>query len=149
VTDLPGQGLRALVVDDDPAIRELLRIVLELDGWQVLEAADGQEALDVAALERPHGVILDLMMPVMDGFTALGELRRTDHGARMAVIVLTARSGPSDIRRGTRLGADLYVTKPFDPSHVVEQLAFHALRRNPQVRAAGGDGPPPAAGPRA
>ncbi len=143
MTDLPGQGLRALVVDDDPSIRELLRVVLELDGWEVLEASDGQQALEVAAAERPHGVVLDLMMPVLDGFSALAELRRTEPGRQMAVIVLTARSGPSDIRRGTRLGADLYVTKPFDPSHVVEQLAFHALRRNPDARS----GPAAAAAP--
>lgn len=134
MAELSGDGLRALVVDDDPPIRHLLRTVLELEGWTVLEAADGAEALAVAEAERPHGVVLDVMMPVKDGFDVLSELRQTEAGRRMAIVMLTAKSRPSDILRGTRLGADLYLTKPFDPNHVVERLAFHALRRNPGAR---------------
>ncbi|HLT16183.1 MAG TPA: response regulator [Acidimicrobiales bacterium] len=135
MTEPPGAGLRALVVDDEPPIRALMRTVLELDGWEVLEAEDGAQALALAKAERPHGVVLDVMMPVKDGFDVLAELRRTEHGRAMAVVMLTARSRPSDILRGTRLGADLYVTKPFDPDHVAEQLAFHAHRRSPGARA--------------
>lgn len=129
-----GTGLRALVVDDDPPIRELLRSVLELDGWEVIEAEDGDQALALARAERPHGVVLDVMMPGRDGFEVLGELRRTEHGRAMAIIMLTAKTRPTDILRGTRLGADLYVTKPFDPDHVAQQLAFHSLRRSPGAR---------------
>jgi DNA-binding response OmpR family regulator len=130
-----GEGLRALVVDDDPPIRELLRTVLELDGWEVHEAEDGVQALALARAERPHGVVLDVMMPGKDGFDVLAELRQTEHGRAMAIIMLTAKTRPSDILRGTRLGADLYVTKPFDPDHVAERLVFHALRRSPGARA--------------
>ena len=72
-------------------------------------------------------------MPVKDGFDVLAELRQTEHGRRMAVVMLTARTGPSDILRGSRLGADHYITKPFDPAHVAERLAFHSLRRNPRA----------------
>ena len=129
-----GEGLRALVVDDDPPLRELLRAVLELDGWEVHEAEDGVQALALARAERPHGVVLDVMMPGKDGFDVLGELRQTEHGRAMAIIMLTAKTRPSDILRGTRLGADLYVTKPFDPDHVAERLVFHALRRSPGAR---------------
>jgi DNA-binding response OmpR family regulator len=129
-----GEGLRALVVDDDPPIRELLRTVLELDGWEVHEAEDGMQALALARAERPHGVVLDVMMPGKDGFEVLAELRQTEHGRAMAIIMLTAKTRPSDILRGTRLGADLYVTKPFDPDHVAERLVFHALRRSPGAR---------------
>jgi DNA-binding response OmpR family regulator len=129
-----GQGLRALVVDDDPPIRVLLRTVLELEGWDVHEAEDGIQALALAKAERPHGVVLDVMMPGKDGFEVLAELRQTEYGRAMAIVMLTAKTRPSDILRGTRLGADLYVTKPFDPNHVAERLAFHALRRSPGAR---------------
>lgn len=134
-----GEGLRALVVDDDPPIRALLRTVLELDGWEVHEAEDGGQALALARAERPHGVVLDVMMPGRDGFDVLGQLRQTEHGRAMAIIMLTAKTRPSDILRGTRLGADLYVTKPFDPDHVAERLVFHALRRSPGARSGGDD----------
>jgi DNA-binding response OmpR family regulator len=126
-----GQGLRALVVDDDPPIRVLLRTVLELEGWDVHEAEDGIQALALAKAERPHGVVLDVMMPGKDGFEVLAELRQTEHGRAMAIVMLTAKTRPSDMLRGTRLGADLYITKPFEPNHVAERLAFHALRRSP------------------
>lgn len=132
--DRAGEGLRALVVDDDQPIRDVMRTVLELDGWEVHEAEDGVQALALAKAERPHGVILDVMMPGKDGFDVLAELRQTEQGRAMAIVMLTAKTRPSDILRGTRLGADLYVTKPFDPNHVAERLAFHALRRSPGAR---------------
>ncbi len=134
MADLSGCGLRALVVDDEERIRRLLRTVLELEGWEVLEAEDGGQALALARAERPHGIVLDVMMPVRDGFEVLAELRQTEHGRQIAVVLLTAKSGADDILRGTRLGADHYLTKPFDPGDVVERLAFHALRRNPGAR---------------
>jgi DNA-binding response OmpR family regulator len=139
-----GEGLRALVVDDDQPIRHMVRTVLELDGWEVEEAEDGGQALVLARAERPHAVVLDVMMPVKDGFDVLAELRQSEWGRRIAVVMLTAKTDPSDILRGTRLGADLYMTKPFDPAEVAEQLAFHALRRNPGARTAGGEALPPA-----
>ena len=132
-----GTGLRALVVDDEQSIRDLMRTVLELEGWEVHEAEDGPQALALARAERPHGIVLDVMMPGVDGFDVLGALRKTEHGRAMAIIMLTAKTRPTDILRGTRLGADLYVTKPFDPNHVAEQLAFHALRRSPGARTEG------------
>jgi DNA-binding response OmpR family regulator len=131
-----GVGLRALVVDDDRGIRTLLRTVLELEGWEVTEAGEGELALLRAASVRPHGVVLDVMLPGRDGFSILGELRQSRHGRALAVVMLTARSQPADVLRGTRLGADQYLTKPCDPDEVAERLAFHALRRHPEVRAA-------------
>src|SRR3546814_12462267 len=74
------------------------------------------------------------MMPGIDGFDVLAELRGTDHGRSTAVVMLTAKTRQADILRGTRLGADLYLTKPFDPEHVAKHLAFHALRRHPGAR---------------
>ena len=137
MAELSGDGLRALVVDDDAPIRNMLRVVLELEGWAVLEAEDGGQALAVAQAERPHGIVLDVMMPVKDGFEVLSELRQTEHGRQMAIVMLTAKTARSDILRGTRLGADQYFTKPFDPGEVMERLAFHALRRNPGARTEG------------
>lgn len=131
-----GAGLRALVVDDDRGIRALLRTVLELEGWHVTEADDGEVALLRAASARPHAVVLDVMLPGRDGFGVLGELRQSRHGRELAVVMLTAKSQPADLLRGTRLGADQYLTKPCDPDEVAERLAFHALRRHPEVRAA-------------
>ena len=134
MAELSGDGLRALVVDDDEPIRHMLRTVLELEGWTVIEAEDGGQALALAKAERPHGIVLDVMMPVKDGFEVLSELRQTEHGRQMAIVMLTAKAAPSDILRGTRLGADHYITKPFDPGDVLDRLAFHALRRNPGAR---------------
>ena len=134
MSELSGAGLRVLVVDDDAPIRLLLRSVLELEGWEVLEAEDGEQALALAKAELPHAVVLDVMMPGKDGFEVLAELRSTEHGRAMAIVMLTAKTRQADILRGTRLGADLYLTKPFDPDHVATHLAFHALRRNPGAR---------------
>lgn len=131
----PGAGLRALVVDDEPSIRLLIRTVLELEGWEVLEAGDGEIALLAAAAERPHAVVLDVMLPGRDGFSVLAELRQSPHGRDLAVVMLTAKAQPADVLRGTRLGADQYLTKPCDPDLVAERLAFHALRRHPEARA--------------
>src|SRR3546814_10307710 len=124
MSELSGAGLRALVVDDDAPIRNLLRTVLELEGWEVLEAEDGDQALALAKAERPHAIVLDVMMPGIDGFDVLAELRGTDHGRSTAVVMLTAKTRQADILRGPRLGADLYLTQPFAPEHVAKHLAL-------------------------
>ena len=123
------------MVDDEPAIRLLIRTVLELDGWEVLEADDGEMALLLAASEAPHAMVLDVMLPARDGFSVLAELRQSTHGRNIAVVMLTAKTQPADILRGTRLGADQYITKPCDPDEVAERLVHHALRRHPEARA--------------
>ncbi len=130
-----GEGLRALVVDDDRAVRVLLRAVLELEGWDVVEAADGEMALLQVAAERPHAVVLDVMLPGRDGFAVLSELRQGEVGRDLAIVMLTAKDAPADLLRGSRLGADQYLTKPCDPDEVADRLAFHALRRHPTARA--------------
>jgi two-component system, OmpR family, alkaline phosphatase synthesis response regulator PhoP len=135
VTDLPGTGLCALVIDDEDSVRNLVRTTLELDGWRVLEAPDGDTGLEVAEAEAPNGIVLDVMMPGKDGFAVLTELRQRPIGRTAAVVMLTARAQPSDIYRGTRLGADLYLTKPFEPEELSERLLFHTLRRDPAARA--------------
>lgn len=133
--DRSGAGLTALVVDDDRSIRLMLCTVLDLEGWEVLEAGDGEMALLTASARRPEAMILDVMLPGRDGFGVLAELRQSHYGRNIAVVMLTAKTQPSDVLRGTRLGADQYLTKPCDPDEVVDRLAFHALRRHPEARA--------------
>jgi two-component system OmpR family response regulator len=130
----PGQGLTALVVDDEAAVRNLVQTTLELDGWDVRTASDGDEALVTAAEFQPDAVVLDVMMPGKDGFAVLSELRHTTEGRESAIVLLTAKALPGDVYRGTKLGADLYLTKPFDPEHLAERLVFVVLRRNPNAR---------------
>ncbi len=130
-----GRGLRVLIVDDDPSIRFLLRTVFELEGWAVDEAPDGEAGLAAAAELQPDGIVLDVMMPGKDGFEVLAELRAGETGRSVAVVMLTAKTASTDLLRGTRLGADQYLTKPCDPDDVVNRLAFHVLRRQPDLRA--------------
>jgi two-component system OmpR family response regulator len=130
----PGRGLTALVVDDEAAVRNLVQTTLELDGWETRTAADGEQALATAAEYQPDAVVLDVMMPGKDGFAVLTELRQTVHGRECAIVLLTAKALPADVYRGTKLGADLYLTKPFDPEHLAERLVFTVLRRNPNAR---------------
>ncbi|HET9015199.1 MAG TPA: response regulator transcription factor [Thermomicrobiaceae bacterium] len=114
-----------LVADDDAPILRLVRTKLQADGYSVVTAMNGQEAIDVFEKERPDIVILDLMMPVVDGFEAMQRIRGLSN---VPVIMLTARSGQSDKIRGLDLGADDYVTKPFSPDELSARVSA-VLRR--------------------
>lgn len=111
--------MKILVVDDDPRLRDLLRLALERAGYAVLTASDGQAALMHAAREAPDLVILDIGMPEMDGFECCRRLRaRSD----VPILFLTARDDEIDRILGLELGADDYVTKPFSPREVVARV---------------------------
>ncbi len=112
--------VRVLVVDDDEVIRQLITINLELEGFEVYEAVDGFDALRKAAELRPSVITLDVMMPRMDGWDAAARLRSDPETADVKVVLLSARAQEADVRRGTRLGVDAYLTKPFDPDDLVE-----------------------------
>ncbi len=118
-----GRKLRVLAVDDDPVILELYRVNLELEGHAVFTAASGQEALEVAGRERPDVVILDIMMPDMDGWEVLERMRGDRELRKVPVVFVTARAHPSDVRRGLEMGAAAYLTKPFDPEELLEVVA--------------------------
>jgi DNA-binding response OmpR family regulator len=121
-----------LVVDDDPKIRELLRLYLARDGYRVLEAGDGPGALDAV---RAHGcdlVLLDVMLPGIDGFEVCRRLRAESDAA---IVLLTARSGDSDKVVGLDLGADDYVVKPFSPRELMARVRAHLRRRRPTTAA--------------
>jgi two-component system OmpR family response regulator len=120
-----GDGQHLLVVDDEPGITELLSTTLDLAGYRVSTAASGRGALAAVESERPDLVILDVMLPDMDGFTVCRRLAERGHSP--PVLFLTARGSIEDTVTGLRIGGDDYVTKPF---HVLELLArVHALLR--------------------
>ena len=124
-----------LVVDDERNIVELARLYLTRDGFRVLTAHDGQQALALTHSERPDLVILDLMLPQVDGWEVCRRLRQ--EGCEVPIIMLTARSDEVDRIVGLELGADDYVTKPFNPRELVARVKA-VLRRT---------GPAPAARP--
>jgi DNA-binding response OmpR family regulator len=113
----PGAGTarRVLVVDDERSIRLLCRVNLVASGIDVLEASDGREGLELARKERPDLVLLDVMMPGLDGWTVARELASNEETREIPIVFLTARADPSDRRLGEQLGGVGYVVKPFDP----------------------------------
>jgi two-component system KDP operon response regulator KdpE len=114
-----------LVVDDEPRMTRFIRMNLELEGFRVLEAHDGLEALDKVRTELPDLVILDVMMPELDGFETLKMLREV---SKVPVIMLTVRADEEDKVRGLELGADDYVTKPFSARELASRIRA-VLRR--------------------
>ena len=125
---------RLLLVDDEPDILLMLQINLELEGHEVILAANGQEALDRIADSDPDLVLCDVMMPVLDGWGVLERLAAFD-GRRPPVIMISAKSQPSDALQAFRLGADGYVTKPFDLEKLTAEVVA-TLARTPEERAA-------------
>jgi type IV pilus assembly protein PilB len=113
---------KVLVVDDDRMIRMLVKLLLEKEGYDVIEGENGHHAVEVARQERPDLLVLDLMMPQVDGFQALDRLRRDLSLATLPVIVLTAESGPDTERRVLELGADDYLIKPFEPGVLLSRV---------------------------
>ncbi len=111
---------RVLVVDDERSIRLLCRVNLGASGMDVLEAADGEEALEVARSERPDLVLLDVMLPGLDGWSVARELAADERTSEIPVVFLTARADPADRRLGEQLGGVGYVVKPFDPLGIGE-----------------------------
>jgi two-component system KDP operon response regulator KdpE len=114
-----------LVVDDEPRMIQFIRMNLELEGYRVIQASNGLEALDRVRDELPNLVILDVMMPDLDGFETLRILRET---SEVPVIMLTVKSEEDDIVRGLKLGADDYITKPFSPRELSSRVEA-VLRR--------------------
>ena len=116
---------RVLIVDDDPGIVKVVRAYLEQAGYDVLAAYDGKKAMQIARHDRPDVVILDLMLPEMDGWDVCRALRKESD---VPIIMLTARVEESDKLVGLELGADDYVTKPFSPRELVARVRS-VLRR--------------------
>ena len=120
---------RVLVVEDDSKIARVIRIYLEQAGYLVTVAARGHEAIDAASKERPAVVMLDLMLPDMDGEKVFQEIKKTGD---VPVIMLTAKSSPEDRINGFALGSDDYITKPFNPREMVYRVKAVLKRAGPQ-----------------
>jgi DNA-binding response OmpR family regulator len=120
-----GGARRVLVIDDEHAMRMLCRVNLAAAGMEVFEAENGREGLELARRELPDLVLLDVMMPDVDGWAVARELARNEQTRDIPVVFLTARADPSDRRLGEQLGGVGYVVKPFDPvsiGDVVEEV---------------------------
>ena len=120
-----------LVVDDEKDIVAALEIYLRSEGYRVLSASNGREALSIAAREDVHLILMDIMMPVMDGLTAMAQLRQTSN---VPVILLTAKGEDTDKVLGLNVGADDYITKPFNPVELLARVRSQ-LRRYLQLAA--------------
>ena len=112
---------KILVVDDERHIVRLVQVNLERQGYQVVSAFDGREALKKVESERPDLIVLDVMMPHMDGFEVLKRLKSEDKTKDIPVVMLTAKAQDADVFRGWASGVDCYLTKPFNP---IELLTF-------------------------
>jgi DNA-binding response OmpR family regulator len=132
-----NQKTSILVVDDEATIREVVRRYLEREGFQVWEAADGYAALDIIRDESPHLIVLDLMLPGIDGLSLTQHLRQD---RQIPIIMLTAKGEANDRIRGLDLGADDYITKPFSPQEVVSRIRA-VLRRTEGASAQKGQEP--------
>ncbi len=117
-----GERHKILITDDDPVIIELLQVNLEFEGYDVITAADGLEAVERAARDTPDLVILDIMMPRMDGWTARAEMLKDPRTAEIPVIFLSARAQQADLRKGYESGVAAYVTKPFEPVELLDLI---------------------------
>ncbi|MCG8346481.1 MAG: response regulator transcription factor [Chloroflexales bacterium] len=124
-------GERILVVDDEPTIVEVVELYLTREGFEVVTAADGDAALSAISQQRPDMVILDLMLPRIDGLEITRQIRA---GGALPIIMLTARSDETDRVVGLELGADDYVTKPFSPRELVARVKA-VLRRSQSAAA--------------
>ena len=113
---------RVLVVDDSEVIRTLITVNLEMEGFEVVTAVDGQDALDMVIDVAPDVVTIDVRMPRLDGFDTVAQLRADPRTTDLKVAMVTACAQESDVRRGEAVGVDAYVTKPFDPATLVRTV---------------------------
>jgi DNA-binding response OmpR family regulator len=111
---------RILICDDDPVILRLLQVNLELEGFEVISAHNGEEALALATEHLPDLVILDIMMPRLDGYQTCEALKAQDSTKDIPVVFVSAKAQESDVEKGKSYGVADYLTKPFDPSELLE-----------------------------
>jgi CheY-like chemotaxis protein len=113
---------RVLVIDDEPDVRWLIRMSLERAGHEVIDAEDGLRGIALAMKQRPEIIVLDLMMPVLDGYGVLAELSKDPRTAAVPVVVLSARAIPDEAERAAEAGARRFLEKPFDPDELAIEL---------------------------
>jgi len=113
---------RILLVEDEVSLSELMKIRLEANGYEVISAFDGQEALDLAKKEKPDLIILDLMLPKIDGYKVCRLLKFDSKYEKIPIIMFTARAQDSDRKLGEEVGADAYIIKPFEPEILLSKI---------------------------
>ena len=113
---------KILVIDDEQDLVELIKMRLETSGFEVVVAYDGQEGLTKAKKESPDLIILDLMMPKIDGYKVCRMLKFDEKYKKIPIILFTARAQESDKKTGQEVGADAYITKPFEPQVLLEKI---------------------------
>ena len=118
-----------VVIDDDPDVLRVVRIKLERAGFRVGTASDAATGLDMVRRRRPDVAIIDLMLPDRDGLDLVRDLAGLPGGEAPVVLILSARSGMNEIKRGIEAGADDYVTKPFSPRELIERIWVALVRR--------------------
>jgi len=115
-------GRRILIVDDEKELVEMLKMRLEAADYEVSIAYDGQEALDKARKEKPDLIILDLMLPKIDGYKVCRMLKFDEKYKFIPIILFTARAQETDVKLGAEVGAEAYITKPFDPPTLLAKI---------------------------
>ena len=113
---------RLLLVDDEVELVEMIKFRLEASGYEVLTANDGQQALEIARREKPDLVILDVMLPKMDGYKVCGLIKKDSRYAHIPVMMFTAKAMDADMKLGQEVSADAYLTKPFEPKVLLEKI---------------------------
>ena len=113
---------RVLIVDDEPNIVLSLEFLMQREGYEVATAADGEAALEALAAQKPDLVILDIMLPKMNGFDVCRRIRADPRWKGVRILILTARGRETEVSKGLGLGADLYVTKPFSTKELMAQV---------------------------
>jgi two-component system alkaline phosphatase synthesis response regulator PhoP/two-component system response regulator VicR len=113
---------KILAVDDDQSITLVVQMSLQSEGYEVVTARNGREALEMVREHQPDMVVMDVMMPIMDGLSALRILKEDESTADIPVIMLTARTSEADVLSGWLRGADMYMTKPFDPWQLIANV---------------------------
>jgi DNA-binding response OmpR family regulator len=112
--------LKILIVDDEPSILNILDFSLGAEGYEVIQASDGEQACEMAVNHQPDMIVMDVMMPKLDGYQACEKLKADSRTASIPVLLLTAKSSAEDHQLGKDAGADGYLTKPFSPQRLVE-----------------------------
>jgi DNA-binding response OmpR family regulator len=113
---------RILVVDDEQGIITIVKLYLVHHHYEVITASDGQEGLDKAKTEKPDLIVLDLMLPKINGYKVCGLLKKDTRYAKIPVIMFTAKAQEKDVKLGQEVGADAYITKPFEPEVLLARI---------------------------
>lgn len=120
--------MKILVVEDDPHARKALRLILKLDGFDVSTAATGQEAIQVLQADIPDLIVLDVILPEMDGYEVCRRVRANPSTAHVPIVMLSGRADPDSVARGLATGADGFLAKPIKPSKLTKSLRSISLR---------------------